>query len=276
MSENQKAANAGVSAGVTRARPKSYMFLVNISRQLGARATKQLVEVKSFLHYDAFSSPARRFLATMPHRPKYHDVSRATTVPAEVGERESGQGSEVTQGGVVRARGVSSRAAEGAEASRGGEEMRQGASDQDGEGEELDMASGLQQVVQQSHEVLCSANTVFPVKLFPDTVFVDRTKVTIIRRNFFWSSDVMSIRIEDVLNVSASVGPLFGSLTIASRVMSTVDHFRINHFWRNDAINLKHVIQGYVIAQHNHLDTKHLSKDELVKTLVEIGHDSRT
>ncbi len=139
---------------------------------------------------------------------------------------------------------------------------------------ELDPAAKLKKIVKQSHEVLASANTVFPVSLFPDTVVVDRTKVTITRRNFFWSSDTMSIRIEDVLNVSASVGPLFGSLTVASRVMSTIDHFQINFFWRNDAIHLKHIIQGYVIAQHNNLDTAHLSKDELVNTLKELGQDS--
>lgn len=137
-----------------------------------------------------------------------------------------------------------------------------------------DKTKDLRKIVEQSHEVLMSANTVFPVSLFPDTVTVDRTKVTIIKRDFFWSSDVMSIRIEDVLNVSATVGPLFGSLTVASRVMSTIDHFKIDHFWRNDVIRLKHIIQGYVIAQHNKIDTAHLEKRELIETLVELGQDS--
>lgn len=132
----------------------------------------------------------------------------------------------------------------------------------------------LKKIVTQSHEILMSVNTVFPITLFPDTVAVDRTKVTITRRDFFWTSDVMSIRIEDVLNVSATVGPLFGSLTIASRVMSTIDHFQIKHLWRIDAIRMKHIIQGYVIAQHNNIDTAHLSKKELVETIAELGRDS--
>jgi len=63
-------------------------------------------------------------------------------------------------------------------------------------------------------------------------------------------------------------------LTVASRVMSTIDHFQINHFWRNDAIRLKHIIQGYVIAQHNKIDTAHLSRKELIDTIVELGQDS--
>jgi len=133
---------------------------------------------------------------------------------------------------------------------------------------------GLREIASQSHEMLMMANTVFPITLFPDSVTVDRTKVTITRRDFFWSSDVLSIRIEDVLNVQVSVGPLFGSLTIASRVMSTIDHFQISHLWRNDAIRLKHIIQGYVIAQHNKIDTSHLLREELVETLIELGQDS--
>lgn len=132
----------------------------------------------------------------------------------------------------------------------------------------------LKKTVSRSHEVLMTANTVFPITLFPDSVTLDRTKVTITRRDFFWSSNVLSIRIEDVLNVQVSVGPLFGSLTIASRVMSTVDHFQINHLWRSDAIRLKHIIQGYVIAQHNNIDTSHLNKKDLVNTLIELGQDS--
>ena len=132
----------------------------------------------------------------------------------------------------------------------------------------------LKKIIKRSGEVLMSANTVFPITLFPDTVTVDRTKVTITRRDFFWTSDVISFRIEDILNVSATVGPLFGSLTIASRVMSTVDHFQIKSLWRNDAFRLKHIIQGYVIAQHNKIDTAHLNTKELIDTLVELGSDA--
>src|SRR6266568_619758 len=46
---------------------------------------------------------------------------------------------------------------------------------------QVDPTARLEKVVQQSHEILASANTVFPITLFPDTIFVDRTKVTIIR-----------------------------------------------------------------------------------------------
>ena len=136
-----------------------------------------------------------------------------------------------------------------------------------------DRMKTLNKIVAKSNEVLATATAVFPFDLFPNTVTVDRTKVTITKRSFFWSAEVISLRIEDILNVTTGVGPFFGSLTVASRVMSSVDHFTISYFWRKDAIRLKHIIQGYVIAHHNNIDVSHLSKREMIKTLSELGHD---
>lgn len=133
----------------------------------------------------------------------------------------------------------------------------------------------IKQVVKQSHEILAAARTVIlPVNLFPDSIHVDRTKVTITRRTFFWTSQVITTRIEDILSVTSNFGPIFGSLTISTRVMNSTDHYEINYFWRKDAVYLKQLIQGYVIAQHNKIETSHMSASELVKTLLEIGQDS--
>lgn len=139
----------------------------------------------------------------------------------------------------------------------------------------LDSKENLNKIVEKTHQILAYARTVvLPSNVFPDTVIVDRTKITITKRTFFWSSEVISIRIEDVLNVTASTGPFFGTLTISSRVMNSTDHYEINALFRRDALYLKQIIQGYVIAQHNQIQTSHLDKNELIKTLLEIGRDS--
>ena len=138
-----------------------------------------------------------------------------------------------------------------------------------------DEANAVNRIVKQSHEVLAGAKTVpLPVNLFPDSIIVDRTKVTITIRTFFWTSKVVTMRIEDILSVTSSFGPFFGSLMIATRIMNSTDHFEVNYFWRKDAEYLKQMIQGYVIAQHNSIETKHLSKQELIDTLLELGRDS--
>lgn len=134
---------------------------------------------------------------------------------------------------------------------------------------EVDNIEELKKVIAHSHEIIAEARTVLPF-IFPHEIILDRTQITIIKREFFLSSDVISIRIEDVLNVSASVGPLFGSVTIASRVMSTIDHFEVDRFFRDDANRMKKIIQGYLIARHNGIPTDHLSCSELAETLYEI------
>lgn len=139
---------------------------------------------------------------------------------------------------------------------------------------ELEAAVALKRAVKKSHEVLAIAQTVFPITLFPDSIVIDRTKISLTKRTFFWTSSTISFQIEDVLNVSCGIGPIFGSLTIASRVMSSVDHFQIDYLWRKDAIFLKHLIQGHIIAKNNKLETDHLTVEEMIETLCELGIDS--
>jgi hypothetical protein len=140
--------------------------------------------------------------------------------------------------------------------------------------ESLRKIDKLRNIAKRSHEVLASANTVFPITLFRDSVIVDRSKVTIIQRTFFWTSKTVGIQIEDILNVSCGVGPFFGSLIISVRVMNSTDHFEIDYFWRHDAIHMKHIIQGYMIAKRNKVDLDSLTRRELMQHLSELGHDS--
>lgn len=132
----------------------------------------------------------------------------------------------------------------------------------------------LKKMVYQSKEMIARVQTIFPLTLFPDDIILDRTKITIIKRNFFWSADVISIRIEDVLNVSSSVGPFFGSVSISSRVMNSVDHFEVDRLWRSDAIEIKKLIQGYMIAKHSEVAIDDLPVEELVAMLEDLGDDS--
>ena len=134
----------------------------------------------------------------------------------------------------------------------------------------------IHQVVAQSHELLASATTVMlPSNIFPDTVTVDRMKVTIHEQTFFWTRNIVTLRIEDILNVSANLGLFFGSLTISTRVMNSTDHYQINGFWNSDVVKLKHIIQGYMIALHQGVDVQSLSTERLIRKLKELGSDAQ-
>lgn len=263
--DDQVAGQGHAPATHSRSRLSSYNFLLRLSKRMGVIATRSFVEVKEFFHQDITMKAPNGHLVGLP-RLHLQRRTEADTPP----QTKEGAENSIPERGVVGVQPESESAKEPQGAEEGLREKERAVE----EGElPIDSASKkLEKIINQSHEILAEANTVFPVTLFPDTVVVDRTKVTIIKRDFFMSSDTMSFRIEDVLNAEVTVGPLFGSLTIASRVMSTTDHFRIDHFWRKDAVYLKRIIQGYVIAQHNKIDVAHLSKDELIKTLDELGH----
>lgn len=242
-----------------RKRITPYELLMRQSRKMGGLATRTYDVTKEFLRQDVSALHPDRIL-----------FGRADKPPRQ-------QSSETTSGGVPNRVGSNSTE-DSNDPEAKAERARQKNSDRESEERNtntLDPRDGLRKIVQKSHQLLVNAQTVIlPMNLFPDSVTVDRTKVTITKRTFFWTSSVISIRIEDVLNVGCSTGPIFGSLIISSRVMNSTDHYEIDYFWRKDAIYLKQLIQGYVIAQHNQIETSNLSRRELIKTLLELGNDS--
>jgi hypothetical protein len=129
----------------------------------------------------------------------------------------------------------------------------------------------LTKAISGSTDVLVEATTVFPFTLFPDTVTVDRTQVNIVHRSFFQVGEAVSIRIEDVLNVVANVGPFFGSLQIHTRFYDTKKPYVINWLWREDALKIKRILHGYLIATKKAIDCSSLSTEELATMLDELG-----
>jgi len=132
----------------------------------------------------------------------------------------------------------------------------------------------LMSVTLESHDVLFKANTVFPFTLFPDTVTVDREKVTFVSRYFFGVAKVTSIPIRDLLSVEANLGPFFGSVHTASRYFITAPHI-INWLTRGNAIKLQRLLQGYIIANEQQIDCSNIEKNKLIALLNDLGQGAR-
>lgn len=131
----------------------------------------------------------------------------------------------------------------------------------------------LNQAIEGSKDILVAATTT--LMMVSDKVVLDRAKLTITKRKFFSVSDVVSIRIEDILNVTMSTGPILGNIEIASRVLNSGPYV-IGKFWRADALRLKRIIQGYVIALQRNIDCSSLSVRELRRLLHELGNDEHS
>lgn len=129
----------------------------------------------------------------------------------------------------------------------------------------------LSQAIGNAHDVLFRASTVFPLTLFPDTLTIDRTKLSVTHRELWGAGEVISINIEDILNVTATVGPFFGSIRISTRFFDPDKPYELKHLWRKDALKIKRITQGYVLAKQNGVDCTVLSTPELAKILDEYG-----
>ncbi|HYH74677.1 MAG TPA: hypothetical protein VD735_01825 [Candidatus Saccharimonadales bacterium] len=126
-------------------------------------------------------------------------------------------------------------------------------------------------MVNNAQEVLFKADTVFPFTLFPDTITIDREKVTVTRRSFFKVGEVLSIHMDDILSVTADVGPFFGSVKIMIRFVNNQQPDPINYLKRKDVLRIKCLMQGYIIARQQGVDCGHMPKEQLVKMLQNLG-----
>jgi hypothetical protein len=122
----------------------------------------------------------------------------------------------------------------------------------------------------KSHEILFAADTSFPFTLFPDSVTLDREKITIAQRFFFRTAKVVSSRIKDIQGVELDVGPFFGSVKISSRFFDD-DHKTISFLKRSQAIKLAKLIRGFVIASQEDIDVRNVPKNELLMLLEDLG-----
>lgn len=137
--------------------------------------------------------------------------------------------------------------------------------------EQQKTASELVEAIGTSHDVLLRIQTAFPFTIFPTTLSIDRTKITITQRDFFKAGEVLSIRIEDVLNVTAHVNPILGSIKIVTRYFNPDKPYVVDKLKRADALRFKRILQGYLIARQQNIDCTKLPTTDLAKMLDDIG-----
>jgi len=125
-------------------------------------------------------------------------------------------------------------------------------------------------VTANSQDVLYECTTVFPFTLFPDTVKLDREKLTIANRFFWQTANITSTPVSEIMSIEATVGPIFGSVHLTFRFF-TDNQRTVNWLWRDDAKCLQRLLHGYIIAQRKELDTSHIKLPDLKKLLMELG-----
>jgi hypothetical protein len=105
-------------------------------------------------------------------------------------------------------------------------------------------------------------------------VTLDREKITIANRVFFKVAKINSVAIPEIQTIEANVGPFFGSITLLRTNMAPIDMnapLTIRFLWRDDAIKLQHLVQGYMLALKKKIDCSTVDKDQLIIMLSDLG-----
>lgn len=135
-----------------------------------------------------------------------------------------------------------------------------------------EQAEKLHKEAVHGSEILFMADTVFPFTLFPDTICIDREKLTISYRIFFRVASVISTPLDDIEAVDANVGIFFGSLRITSKFFVNNTRY-VRYLTRNDTVKVQSILQGYKLAKEKDVELSEINKDDLVMMLCELGQE---
>jgi hypothetical protein len=125
-------------------------------------------------------------------------------------------------------------------------------------------------ITEKAHDVLFQADSVFPFTLFPDTLTLDREKLTIAIRSFFRVAKIITVPVTSMISAEADVGPFFGSVRMTSKYFVDNTH-EVRFLWRDDATRIHRLLQGFIIAHERDLELHEIDKDDLIVLLEDLG-----
>lgn len=128
----------------------------------------------------------------------------------------------------------------------------------------------LEDLAEKSDQILLKISTVFPFTFFVNDIIVDPYKVNIIFRNFFWSEQIHSVMIRDILDVVVETSIFFATLRIVDQGY-TENSINITYLWKKDALEARKIIQGLIVAHRQGIDMSKSDEDGFKTSVENIG-----
>jgi len=129
----------------------------------------------------------------------------------------------------------------------------------------------VENMVKKSNRILINIHShKFPFDFFPNTINIEETRVTLITRTFFSSSQVHSVDIKDISNVFINFAPFFAQLVIISKTFSE-NNIRIDNLYKKEAIHTRRIIEGLRMFEAKKIDTSTYTNQQLVSKLEELS-----
>ena len=121
------------------------------------------------------------------------------------------------------------------------------------------------------------AQSVFPFTLFPDTIIIDTTKISISKKQLFATEFISTIPLKDLGDVTVQTVLFLGTISIkympqsSSPGMNEPIDVKIANLKRADAIKVKNILKGALVAKAEEIDIARLSPEEVEEVLHKFG-----
>jgi hypothetical protein len=126
-------------------------------------------------------------------------------------------------------------------------------------------------LVKKSNRILATISShKFPFDFFPDSINVEESRLTIIIRDFFWSSHIHSVDLKDISNIFINMAPFFAQLVIISKTFKG-NEVKISSLRKSEAIVVRRLVEGLRIFESKQIDTSKYTSQELVSKLKELS-----
>jgi hypothetical protein len=131
-------------------------------------------------------------------------------------------------------------------------------------------ASAIQELDELGVNPLITIRTVFPFRLFPCIITLDREKVTISDYIFFFTKQVENVFIKDMISVRTTENLFFANVTFVSGMWQN-RKISNSYFWKEDAERFRKICEGLRTADKEKIDIMKISRQELIPRLEELG-----
>lgn len=145
--------------------------------------------------------------------------------------------------------------------------------------QEAEEAKHKLDAISKRHDIeLLRVSTVFPFSLFPDTMIIDTTKMTIIKTQFFATEQVTTIPLKEISDTTMQTALFLASVTFqympqtSSPGVTAPVFVTINALKRKDAIRIKSIIKGTLVAKAEGIDIAKLPPDKVVEMIEKLGY----
>lgn len=121
---------------------------------------------------------------------------------------------------------------------------------------------------------LFTFRSVFPFDLFPNRVTIDRSKITVVDNLFFFTRQVQSLMIKDLMSVITHETLLLSSLHIIDRQYPQ-ETIIVANLQKSDARKARRIIEGLIVADKEGVDLSRITNEQLIPKLEEIGRSHK-